>query len=131
ARADSLVIQPPVAAPAPDGVVLFGWGGGAIFPSSVIADFKITSGLCVRMYLAKASFKARACSSNIPVTTSMPARRSRSNPFPLTCGLGSDMHATTLRTPAAMSASAQGPVRPWWEHGSRLMYRVDPLALLP
>ena len=41
-----------------------------------------------------------------------PAARSRSNPRPLTSGLGSDMHATTRVMPAAITASTHGGVRP-------------------
>jgi len=34
-------------------------------------------------------------------------------------------------TPAAINASAHGPVRPTWEQGSRLRYRVAPRARTP
>ena len=34
-------------------------------------------------------------------------------------------------TPAAISASAQGPVRPWWLQGSRVTYAVAPRARGP
>jgi len=51
-------------------------------------------------------------------TASTPAARRRSNPWPETSGLGSAMAATTFWMPAAINASQQGPVRPWWAHGS-------------
>ncbi len=57
-------------------------GGGAIFPSSVIAAFSVISGVCWRMYLAKASFSILASSSKMPEATEIPALRSRSKPFP-------------------------------------------------
>jgi hypothetical protein len=38
--------------------------------------------------------------------------------LPATSGLGSAMAATTRATPARMSASAQGGVRPKWLQGS-------------
>jgi len=41
-----------------------------------------------------------------------PAARSAAMPCPATCGFGSSMAATTRFTPAAISASAQGGVRP-------------------
>ena len=41
-------------------------------------------------------------------------------PRPATFSSGSSMPTTTLLTPAAMMASLQGGVRPWWAHGSRV-----------
>src|SRR5205807_1728128 len=41
------------------------------------------------------------------------------------------MPTTTRLTPAATMASAQGGVRPWWAHGSRVTYMVAPRALEP
>ena len=41
-------------------------------------------------------------------------------PRPATWGSGSSTPTTTRRTPAAMMASVQGGVRPWWAHGSRV-----------
>ena len=61
----------------------------------------------------------------------MPASRSRRKPSPATSGFGSSMAATTRATPASISASAQGGVRPWCEQGSRLMYSVAPRARSP
>ncbi len=69
-----------------------------------------------------------ACCAWSPTLTSMPAARSRSKPLPRTRGSGSSIAATTRVTPAAMSASVQGGVRPWWLHGSRLTYSVAPRA---
>ena len=39
-------------------------------------------------------------------------------PAPATSGFGSSIAATTRPTPAAISASAHGGVRPKWLHGS-------------
>ena len=47
-----------------------------------------------------------------------PAARIRANPCPPTRGFGSCIAATTRVIPAAITASAHGPVRPWCEHGS-------------
>ena len=53
-----------------------------------------------------------------PWLTSMPSCCRRYKPRPATCGLGSCMAATTRETPAAISASQHGGVRPWWLQGS-------------
>ena len=52
------------------------------------------------------------------ISTAIPAAERRRRPSPATIGLGSFIAATTLETPAAISASAQGPVRPVCEQGS-------------
>ena len=56
----------------------------------------------------------------VPMVTSMLAARSLAMPWPLTSGLGSVVAMTQRVMPAAMRASAQGPVRPWWLQGSRV-----------
>ena len=61
-----------------------------------------------------------------PTLTAMPAARSCSTPRPATWGSGSSTAMTTRATPAAMMASVQGGVRPWWAHGSRVVNRVAP-----
>ena len=121
ARAVSLVIHPPVGPPdPPDPKAAPDWtGGGAILPSSVIPAFNVTSGSCQRMYFANDSFSLRASSCNTPSITSMPAARSCLIPLPSTIGFGSRMAVTTRFTPEAVIASVQGPVRPWWQQGSR------------
>ena len=72
------------------------------------------------MYLAKASFSLRASDASSPSWTSIPAARNFAKPLPATSGLGSLMAATTRFTPAVISASAHGAVRPVCEQGSRL-----------
>src|SRR3990167_4567583 len=56
----------------------------------------------------------------------MPVACRRCTPRPATRGLGSSVATTTLPTPAAIRASQQGGVRPWWEQGSRITYTVAP-----
>ena len=46
-------------------------------------------------------------------------------------GLGSGWANTTRRTPASISASAHGPVRPVWLHGSSVTTAVPPRARSP
>ncbi len=60
-----------------------------------------------------------------------PPRIVKLNSVPDTNGFGSCMPATTFATPAAISASAQGGVRPWCAQGSRLIYSVAPCARGP
>ena len=75
--------------------------------------------------------EAAASSDPMPTSTVMPAARSRSMPVPATRSSGSSSATTTRATPAAISASAQGGVRPWWEHGSSVVYAVAPRARAP
>ena len=72
-----------------------------------------------------------AASAPTPTSTSMPAARSRAKPAPATCGSGSSSATTTRATPASISASAHGGVRPWWAHGSSVTYAVAPRARSP
>jgi len=62
------------------------------------------------------------------VVTSIPAARRCLNPRPATAGFGSFIATTTRLTSAKISAFVHGPVRPLWQHGSRLMYSVAPRA---
>jgi hypothetical protein len=55
-----------------------------------------------------------------PTSTSMPAARRAAAPRPSTPGLGSTMATTQRVTPAAITASTHGGVRPWWAQGSRV-----------
>ena len=50
---------------------------------------------------------------------------------PATLGSGSSMPTTTRATPASINASAHGGVRPWCEHGSRVVNTVAPRAAAP
>ncbi|OPX98080.1 MAG: hypothetical protein A4E59_00578 [Syntrophorhabdus sp. PtaB.Bin027] len=100
----------------------------AIFPSRLTAPFMVKNGLFFSMYTAKASFNLFASSSRSPTFTSMPAFFSSLTPSPFTSGFGSSMATTTLLTPAAMIEFTQGGVLPAWAQGSRLTYRVAPLA---
>ena len=61
----------------------------------------------------------------------MPAARSRAAPWPATSGFGSRIAITTRPTPAAISASAQGGVRPWCEQGSSVTTTVAPRTSAP
>lgn len=102
-----------------------------IFPSSVIPTLETTSGRPVVMWQAKGSMSRPASSAHSPTSTRMPAERSLSTPRPETAGLGSVRAATTRRTPARTSASAQGGVRPSWEQGSSVTYTTAPAARRP
>src|SRR5712671_6421855 len=53
-----------------------------------------------------------ASAAHSPVSTSSPAARNRRRPSPATRWSGSSSATTTRRTPAVISASAQGGVRP-------------------
>ena len=55
-----------------------------------------------------------------------PPRRARCPRRPAATGFGSGWANTTRRTPAAMSLSEQGPVRPVWLHGSSVTTAVVP-----
>jgi hypothetical protein len=92
--------------------------GSAVRPSSVAASFTRTHGRARSMREKKPRLSSRAWSRISPTSTAMPAARSRASPAPSTCGNGSSEAATTRATRAAISASAQGPVRPWWAQGS-------------
>ena len=69
--------------------------------------------------------------ASTPTSTSIPASLSLANPRPATRGSGSSIPTTTRLTPASISASAQGGVRPVCEHGSSVTHTVDPGAEAP
>ena len=77
-----------------------------------MADFKITKGLPVLMYVINASFISTHCRSKTPISTSMPASCSIARPLPATNGLGSIIPMTTLEIPAAITRLAHGGVFP-------------------
>ena len=84
----------------------------ALRPSRLVASFTRSHGRPRSTRDRKPRFNSRACASIRPCSTAMPAVRRRSKPAPSTCGNGSRIAATTRATPAATSASAQGPVLP-------------------
>ncbi len=94
----------------------------AVRPSSDAATFIRTHGLPRSMREKKPMLSSREAAPHSPPTTStsMPAARKRAMPRPATCGFGSSMATTTLATPASISASQHGGVRPWCEQGSRV-----------
>ena len=79
----------------------------------------------------KPGLSARASASISPTSAWMPASVSMDMPPPATSGLGSLIAATTRATPAWISASAHGGVRPWCEQGSSVTYTVAPRAASP
>ncbi|MCY1550379.1 hypothetical protein D9M68_866310 [compost metagenome] len=107
----------------------------AVLPSSEAATFKRTQGVFRIMRLKKpmlSSREARAASlSGGSSSTAIPAARKRSRPRPATSGFGSLVATTTLATCAAISASQQGGVRPWWEQGSSVTKAVAPMTDSP
>ncbi len=102
----------------------------ALRPSRVVANFQVTKGR--RCAIAKVHVRLIACASSTrrPPSTSTPASRSRAAP-PTATGFASVWANTTRRTPAAISASLHGPVRPVWLHGSRVTTAVAPRAASP
>ncbi len=90
----------------------------AMRPSSVEASFSVTSGRrCSSRETNPAAMSEASARSN-PSCTAMPAACRRAMPAPSTLGSGSRSATTTRAMPASISASAQGGVRPQWEHGS-------------
>jgi hypothetical protein len=85
----------------------------AVTPSKVEAVFRRTHGRPRVMRDTKPTLSSRASASSTPQSVAMPAADSRASPCPATSGFGSRIAATTRATPAAISASAQGGVRPW------------------
>ena len=100
----------------------------ATFPSSVIADLKSTHGKPVRACLRNGwlSSRARADSSPSATATSIPSSRRMPSPRPDAFSVGSSEPTTTRAMPASISASVQGGVCPWWQHGSSETYIVAP-----
>ena len=102
----------------------------ALRPSRVVANFQVTNGRPCSWPKVQARLSRRASSSSSPPSTSTPASRSVAAP-PRASGLLSDWAYTTRATPAASSASVQGPVRPVWSQGSRVTTAVAPRAASP
>ena len=101
----------------------------AVRPSSEAAIFIRTQGRWRNMREKKPMLSSRAASAmsaSGAIATSMPAARIRATPAPATCGFGSATATTTRATPALISASQQGGVRPWWLQGSSETQAVAP-----
>ena len=104
----------------------------AIFPSSVAANFAMTNGRPVVRCFTYAS--SSLADSDCAVAdrdfdaggAQLLRRRGRRRR-----GSGSIIATCTSRTPAAISASVQGGVRPWWACGSSVTYAVAPRAASP
>lgn len=96
-------------------------------PSRLCAHFTVTCGRPRRCTVSQESRSAVASAADTPDSTSTPAARRRSAP-PEEWSPGSPTAYTTRETPAAMRASAHGPVRPVWLHGSRVTTAVAPWA---
>ena len=62
---------------------------------------------------------------------SSPRFRSRAGCAIADSGFGSAAAMTTRATPASISASLHGGVRPWWSQGSSVTYTVAPWAAAP
>ena len=77
------------------------------------------------------SCAARVVAPGSARSTTTPAARRRAMPWPATCTKGSVVATTTRDRPAAISASAQGGVRPWWAQGSKLTQAVPPSTERP
>jgi hypothetical protein len=92
----------------------------AVRPSRLAPSLSVTHGRPVTMRLTKPRLISAASPASRPCAVLMPAASSRARPEPSTRGFGSRIATTTRRTPAAISASAHGGVRPWCEHGSRV-----------
>jgi diaminohydroxyphosphoribosylaminopyrimidine deaminase/5-amino-6-(5-phosphoribosylamino)uracil reductase len=90
----------------------------AVRPSRLAPSLSVTHGRPRVMRLTKPRFSSAASSAMSPTVVGMPAASRRPRPPPSTAGFGSRMATTTRDTFAAMSASTQGGVRPWCEHGS-------------
>ena len=99
-------------------------------PSSVAANFQMTYGRLRRTAVSQARLPFSASCRRTPVSTWTPASRSVAAP-PAATGVGSSTAMTTRRTPAPISASAHGPVRPVWLQGSRVTTAVPPRARSP
>ncbi len=104
--------------------------GAAERPSSVVANFQVTNGRPVRTLCSQTWLTASASSCSTPCSTWMFLLRSFSPP-PDACRFGSGTAYTTRLMPASISASAHGPVRPVWLHGSSVTYAVPPRARGP
>ena len=93
----------------------------AMRPSSEAAIFSVTIGRPAVMRVRKPRLSATASAARQPTSTATPAARSAATPAPFTRGSGSSAATTTRATPAAISASVQGGVRPVWAQGSSVV----------
>ena len=84
----------------------------AIMPSLDTASFNVTNGRWARTRMKKPARSCAAAAAISPVSTAIPAWRNAAIPLPSTRGSGSSTASTTRAMPAAISASAQGGVRP-------------------
>ena len=84
----------------------------AIRPSRLVASLSVTRGRPVALRSRKPAWSCIASAARTPVVTAIPAARNRAKPCPETRGSVSSSGATTRATPAAISASTQGGVRP-------------------
>ena len=100
----------------------------AVFPSSVAAILTITQGRPVRLWCRYGSSCAVAAPPRTFSVTSILCCWSMLTPPPLTLGSGSFVPTRTRANPFSMSALAQLPVRPRWEHGSRVVAMVAPCS---
>ncbi len=80
-------------------------------PSSDAAIFSVTNGTSCFTVQVKRSIIPRASASS-STSTAMPCSRSARTPPPAVRGFGSSTPITTRATPAAISASVHGAVRP-------------------
>ncbi len=103
----------------------------AILPSRLVPSLATTYGRPVRRWNRYGVRTRVAAAAPGPTSTSTPAARSRRIPAPATRTSGSSIATTTRRTPASMSASAHGPVRPTCAQGSRVTTAVAPTAAGP
>ena len=100
----------------------------AVLPSMLAATLSRSQGRPRVMRETKPILSSFASVASSPVAICMPAAASLAMPCPATSGFGSAIAATTRATPASISASAQGGVRPKWLQGSSVTYAVAPIA---
>ena len=100
-------------------------------PSRLIAHLAITHGRPRSTKVRKGAVRRVASCSRRPTSTVSPARSSATMPPPATAGNGSRAAITTRLMPAAITASVQGGVLPWWQQGSSVTKSVAPRARGP
>ena len=105
-----------------------GGGDAAVDARRDLGDHERPAGAAV-MEVRREIARGRARRRRRPSRRS-PRRAAARSPAPATRGSGSSSAATTRVTPAAISASAHGGVRPWCEHGSSVTYAVAPRGAL-
>ena len=90
----------------------------ALRPSRLVASLIRSHGRPRSIRDSQPRLSVRACAAIRPDSTPMPAASRRVNPAPSTCGNGSRIAPITRTTPAAINASAHGPVLPVCAQGS-------------